>query len=276
RLYRDWNWSKSHSGGHGRVNLQKAIYRSCNVYFYQLALDLGIDLIHDQLSLFGLGRVTIADLPEARPGLLPSRQWMQMNRKKQWFPGDTVNIAIGQGDLLVTPLQLATATAMMANRGIWHTPRMVSNRDFSLDEDDFRPEVKHIPGSAWEHIIDSMEMVVHRGNQRLGENGVAWFYIGRGIPYRMAGKSGTAQVIGIKQGEEYEASEIDERQRKHAWFIAFAPVENPRIAVAVIVENGGGGSEFAAPVARQVIDHYLLKSDRSVPMAANRFSVGLQ
>ena len=276
RLYRDWNWRKSGSGGHGRVNLQKAIYRSCNVFFYQLALDLGIDLIHDQLSLFGLGRVTIVDLPEARPGLLPSRQWMQMNRKKQWFPGDTVNIAIGQGDFLVTPLQLATAAAMMANRGIWHTPRMASNRDFSFNDDDFKPEFKHVPDAAWEHIIDSMEMVVHRGNRRLGENGVAWSYIGRGIPYRMAGKSGTAQVIGIRQGEEYEASEIDERQRKHAWFIAFAPVENPRIAIAVIVENGGGGSEFAAPVARQVIDHYLLKSDRSAPMGANRFAAGLQ
>jgi len=165
---------------------------------------------------------------------------------------------------------------MMANRGIWHTPRMASNRDFSFNDDDFKPEFKHVPDAAWEHIIDSMEMVVHRGNRRLGENGVAWSYIGRGIPYRMAGKSGTAQVIGIRQGEEYEASEIDERQRKHAWFIAFAPVENPRIALAVIVENGGGGSEFAAPVARQVIDHYLLKSDRSAPMGANRFAAGLQ
>ncbi|MBT3426862.1 MAG: penicillin-binding protein 2 [Gammaproteobacteria bacterium] len=276
RLYRDWNWSKTGTGGHGRVNLQKAIYRSCNVYFYQLAVDLGIDLIHDQLSLFGLGRVTIADLPEARAGLLPSRTWMQMNRKKQWFPGDTVNIAIGQGDLLVTPLQLATAATMMANRGVWHRPRMVSNRDFSSFEDNFKPEFKHVPDSAWDHIIDSMEMVVHRGNQRLGENGVAWSHIGRGLSYRMAGKSGTAQVIGIKQGEEYEESEIDERQRKHAWFIAFAPIENPRIALAVIVENGGGGSEFAAPVARQVIDHYLLKSDQSAEIAVHRLAAGLQ
>ena len=276
RLYRDWNWSKSGTGGHGRVNLQKAIYRSCNVYFYQLALDLGIDLIHDQLSLFGLGRVTIADLPEAQPGLLPSREWMQVNRKKQWFPGDTVNIAIGQGDLLVTPLQLATAAAMMANRGVWHRPRMVSNRDFSSYEDDFKPEFKHVPDPAWDHIIEAMEMVIHRGNRRLGENGVAWSYIGREIPYRMAGKSGTAQVIGIEQGEEYEESQIDERQRKHAWFVAFAPIENPRIALAVIVENGGGGSEFAAPVARQVIDHYLLKSDSSIDMVTHRYAGGSQ
>ena len=116
-----------------------------------------------------------------------------------------------------------------------------------------------IPDPVWDVVIGAMEKVVHRGNQGYGENGTAWAYIGQDIEYRMAGKSGTAQVVGIKQGEEYDAEELDERQRKHAWFVAFAPVDNPTIALAVLVENGGGGSEFAAPVARAVLDHHLLK-----------------
>ena len=117
-----------------------------------------------------------------------------------------------------------------------------------------------VPGPLWDYIIESMEMVVHRGNQGYGEDGTAWAYIGQGIPYRMAGKSGTAQVVEIKQGQEYDDEELDERQRKHAWFVAFAPIEVPKIALAVLLENGGGGSEFAAPVAREIIDHYLLDS----------------
>ena len=122
-------------------------------------------------------------------------------------------------------------------------------------------DIDLIPSHIWDEIIESMVKVVHRGNQEVGENGTAWAYIGQDIPYRMAGKSGTAQVVSIKQGEEYDEEELSEQQRKHAWFIAFAPVEDPQIALAVLVENGGGGSEVAAPVARQVIDYYLEKLD---------------
>ncbi len=266
RLYRDWNWTKSGLGGHGTVNLRKAIYRSCNVYFYNLAVKLGIDRIHDHLELFGFGRNTALDLPEARSGLLPSRDWKRSARNLPWYPGDTVNIGIGQGDLLVTPLQLATAVTVIANRGKWVAPRMLKSGSnlVNISSKQLPKDVNLVPDPVWDLIISSMEKVVHRGNQVYGENGTAWAYIGRGLQYRMAGKSGTAQVVGIKQGEEYDEDELEERLRKHAWFIAFAPVDNPRIALAVLLENGGGGSRFAAPVARKVIDHYLLNSDQQI------------
>jgi len=262
RLYRDWNWRASGIGGHGKVDLRKAIYRSCNVYFYSLAVKMGIDQLDDYLALFGFGVNTILDLPEARSGLLPTRRWKEETRGLPWYPGDTVNIGIGQGDMLVTPLQLATATAVIANRGKWVAPRMLKSGSGLLDAStaSTMDSIDTVPGHLWDYIIESMEMVVHRGNQGYGENGTAWAYIGQGIPYRMAGKSGTAQVVEIKQGEEYDDEELDERQRKHAWFVAFAPIQAPRIALAVLLENGGGGSEFAAPVAREIIDHYLLDS----------------
>ncbi|MFT4721486.1 MAG: penicillin-binding protein 2 [Candidatus Azotimanducaceae bacterium] len=260
RLYRDWNWTKAGYGGHGNVNLQKAIYRSCNIYFYDLAVKLGIDQIHDNLRLFGFGINTAIDLPEASSGLLPSRAWKEGARGEPWYPGDTVNIGIGQGDALVTPLQLATAVAVIANRGKMVTPRMLkAGGGASLASARPQlPDVDHIPDAYWDLMTESMSMVVHRGNMGFGENGTAWAYIGRDdIAYRMAGKSGTAQVVGIPQGELYEADELTERQRKHAWFVAFAPIENPTIAIAVLVENGGGGSQYGSPVARKVLDYYL-------------------
>ena len=263
RLYRDWNWKKSGIGGHGLVDIEKAIYRSCNIYFYELAVKLGIDRIHDGLTLFGFGQNTAIDLPEARNGLLPSRAWKLGSRGESWYPGDTVNIGIGQGDILVTPLQLATAVAVLANRGGAVTPHMLKQNPL-VTRDNQLPDIDSIPEQAWEVVINSMEKVVHRGNQGFGENGTAWAYIGRDIEYRMAGKSGTAQVVGIAQGELYDAELIAERNRKHAWFIAFAPVDDPKIALAVLVENGGGGSEFASPVARKILDYYLLGADHQV------------
>lgn len=260
RLYRDWNWRSSGAGGHGQVNLQKAIYRSCNVYFYELAVKLGIDRLDDYLALFGFGVNTALDLPEAKNGLLPSRKWKEESRGLPWYPGDTVNIGIGQGDMLVTPLQLATAVSVIANRGKWIAPRMLKSGSSLLAESDARQmdSLELIPDRVWDQIIEAMEKVVHRGNQVYGENGTAWAHIGQDISYRMAGKSGTAQVVDIKQGEEYDAELLTDRQRKHAWFVAFAPVEKPTIALAVLLENGGGGSEVAAPVARAIIDHHLL------------------
>lgn len=259
RLYRDWNWKAGGIGGHGRVNLQKAIYRSCNVYFYTLALKLGIDRLDDYLALFGFGVNTALDLPEARNGLLPGRQWKKEARGLPWYPGDTLNIGIGQGDMLVTPLQLATAVTVLANRGRWVAPRMLSSGSDLINRSEVQrmDSIELIPDHVWDQVIGAMEKVVHRGNQGYGENGTAWAYIGQDIDYRMAGKSGTAQVVGIKQGEEYNEDELDERQRKHAWFMAFAPVINPKIALVVLVENGGGGSSIAAPIARTIIDHYL-------------------
>ena len=260
RLYRDWNWTSSGGGGHGEVDLQKAIYRSCNVYFYNLAVKLGINRIGEYLALFGFGKNTALDLPEASSGLLPSPEWKRKNRGLPWFPGDTVNIGIGQGDMLVTPLQLATAVTVLANRGKWRTPRMLKGGSELIDHANDGDGIDLVPDYIWVEIISAMERVVHRGNQVFGENGTAWAFIGQDIPYRMAGKSGTSQVVGIRQGEEYDEEALTDRQKKHAWFIAFAPVDDPQIALAVLVENGGGGSEVAAPVARQVIDYYLARN----------------
>ncbi len=262
RLYRDWNWTKTGLGGHGKVNLQKAIYRSCNVYFYGLSVKLGIDMISGYFKLFGYGLNAALDLPEARSGLLPSREWKRKVKGEAWFPGDTVNIGIGQGSILVTPLQLATAVTVLANRGKWVRPVLLkqASREPDRERGNIRPADVPVQDSKnWDTVIDAMTMVVHRGNQGFGENGTAWAYIGRGIQYKMAGKSGTAQVVEIKQGELYEEEELQENLRKHAWFVAFAPVDEPKIALAVLIENGGGGSKYAAPVARKIIDEYLLR-----------------
>jgi penicillin-binding protein 2 len=226
RIYRDWSWRRGNSGGQGRVNLHRAIYRSSNVYFYDVGTRLDIDTFAAFANQFGLGVRLSLDIPEASPGLMPNRTWKRGARGEPWYPGDSVNLGIGQGFLLATPLQLASYVATSP--------------------------------SDWERMVNAMEDVVHRGNQGYGQSGTAWFHIGRDIPYRMAGKSGTAQVVAIRQGEEYNEKELDEYQRKHAWFIAFAPADDPVIALAVLVENGGGGSSVAAPVARQVIDAYLM------------------
>ncbi len=261
RIYRDWSWAVDDSGGQGLTNLSRAIYRSSNVYFYDLATRLDIDRIAAFAAQFGYGQRTAVDIPDASKGLLPTRIWKQGAKGEIWYPGDNVNIGIGQGDLLVTPLQLATVASVIANRGEFVRPRMLLSSDRALVEFDPARPIPRVEGPAaedWERMIDAMEDVVHRGNRGPGQNGTAWAYVGRDIPYRMAGKSGTAQVVEIKQGEEYDEEELEEYQRKHAWFIAFAPADDPKIAVSVLVENGGGGSSVAGPVAREVIDAFML------------------
>jgi penicillin-binding protein 2 len=262
RIYRDWSWTRSNSGGQGVVNLTRAIYRSSNTYFYDLANRLGVDNLVAFAAQFGYGRNTSVDVVDALPGRLPDPVWKRGAKGEPWYPGDTVNIGIGQGDLLATPLQLATVASVIANRGHWIRPRLLLSSDQPLLEWDPPPPMPDIVGPTrddWERLIDAMQMVVHRGNLGYGQSGTAWAYIGRDLPYRMAGKSGTAQVVGIKQGDVYHEDELSEYQRKHAWFIAFAPADAPQIAVSVLVENGGGGSAVAAPVARKVIDAELLQ-----------------
>ncbi len=261
RIYRDWSWTKDNSGGQGIVDLNRAIYRSSNVFFYDLATRLHIDQLTDFASQFGFGQVMSVDVAGASSGLLPDPIWKRGARGEVWYPGDNVNMGIGQGDLLVTPLQLATVASVIANRGKWVRPRMLLASDLPLSEVDPPPSLPGVQGPSvddWEWLIDSMEDVVHRGNKGYRQNGVAWAYIGRGISYRMAAKSGTAQVVEIKQGEEYDEEELDEYNRKHAWFMAFAPADDPAIAVSVLVENGGGGSSVAGPIAREVLDAHLL------------------
>jgi penicillin-binding protein 2 len=274
RRYRDWSWRPG-GGGQGIVHLRKAIYRSSNTYFFDLAHRTGVETITDYTAQYGFGRDLALDLPDASTGLLPDPEWKRRARGEVWYPGDTLNHGIGQGDMLVTPMQLATAVAFLANRGDRVPPRMLlagdGEAEFPALATTSLPPVER-PGPAdFEGVIDAMEDVVHRGHQGYGENGTAWAYIGMDIPYRMAGKSGTAQVVEIPQGVKLEPEELEERQREHAWFVAFAPADAPRIAVAVLVENGGGGSSVAAPVAREVVDAWLLpEADAEGPQVVAR------
>ena len=256
--FRDWKKT-----GHGHVNLKEAVAQSCDVYFYELALKLGIDNLHDFLAGFGLGARTGIDVPSEKGGTLPSREWKRSRFSRRedqvWYPGETLITGIGQGYLQTTPLQLAHATAIVAARGQRFRPMLITGvRDTVTSEDVmFEPEalppVRLIDENLWQEVIDTMVAVVH------GPTGTAR-RIGENAPYTIAGKTGTAQVISIAQDAEYDEKELEERQKDHALFVAFAPAEAPRIAVAVIVENGGSGSGVAAPVARAVLDSYLLGS----------------
>nr|VFK00420.1 MAG: penicillin-binding protein 2 [Candidatus Kentron sp. H]VFK00468.1 MAG: penicillin-binding protein 2 [Candidatus Kentron sp. H]VFK04569.1 MAG: penicillin-binding protein 2 [Candidatus Kentron sp. H] len=252
RIYRDWK-----RDGHGRMNLHRAIVESCDVYFYQLSLALGIDELHNYLTNFGFGRKIGIDLPGEMTGLVPSRAWKRTNRGDEWFPGETLITGIGQGFTLTTPLQLAAATATLATRGVRFVPRIVNRLVEPTGEEITVPSIRadtitaSNPGN-WDRIINAMIGAVHeaRGTARK---------VGVDCPYRIAGKTGTAQVISLDHDEEYKQKELDKRLHDHGLFIAFAPADEPRIAVSVIVENGGGGSQSAAPIARAVLDHYLLE-----------------
>jgi penicillin-binding protein 2 len=251
RKYRDWKRT-----GHGTVNLHDAIVQSCDVYFYDLALSLGIERIHDYLSHFGFGHKTGIDILGELPGLLPSSAWKRERHDQPWFPGETIITGIGQGFFLTTPLQLATAAAALANGGRILQPNIVMAEQ-EAGSDELLPHNPRLletitinDQSHWDAVIKSMVDVVHsaRGTARK---------IGIDSPFKIAGKTGTAQVFGLKQEEKYDAEAIEEKLRDHALFIAFAPAEQPRIAVAVVVENGGGGGSVAAPIARAILDAYL-------------------
>ena len=252
--YRDWRHE-----GHGSIALRDAIIQSCDVYFYQLALALGIDRIDDFLSRFGLGRNTGIDVLEEKPGLLPTREWKRRVRKQDWYQGETLITGIGQGYLLVTPLQLASATATLSMRGQRYAPRLLHATQnpgggaLKLVPPQILPKVDGVAPDAWQTVIDAMTGVVNsaHGTART---------IGVNAPYLIAGKTGTAQVFGIKQGERYNKNALDESLLDHALFVAFAPVEQPRIAVAVIIEHGGHGGSVGAPIVRTVMDQYLLYS----------------
>lgn len=253
RQYRDWK-----RGGHGgAVDVYDAIAQSCDVYFYDLAHRLNIDKLHDFTVQFGFGSPTGIDNTFERGGVMPSRDWKRKALKQTWYPGETLSAGIGQGYVAATPLQLAVATATIANRGARFEPRIVKSvggHDIPV------PEAKHVelPKSIWDVVIEGMRLVVH------GERGTAKG-IGKNIAYTMAGKTGTAQVVGYAQGIKYDASQVDKRKRDHALFIAFAPIEDPKIAIAIIVENGEHGASAAAPIARKMADLYLLGEVQNQP-----------
>jgi penicillin-binding protein 2 len=246
--YRDWKkW------GHGSVNLNDAIMQSCDVYFYSLASALGIDNMHDFLQQFGFGEKTGIDLVGEKAGLMPSRDWKRRQRNQSWYPGETIITGIGQGFTQVTPLQLARAMATLANKGNIVTPFLV-DKIVNADSTTHGPEVHKgalpIKQENINNILAAMVNVVH------GERGTAKI-IGRNINYQIGGKTGTAQVFNIKQDAKYNENEIEFKLRDHALFIAFAPADDPKIAVAVIAENGGHGGSVAAPIAGKVIKQYL-------------------
>jgi len=247
--YRDWKkW------GHGSVDLDIAITQSCDVYFYDLARTLGIDRLHDFLQKFGFGEKTGIDLVGEKAGLLPSKAWKRRVKNQPWYPGETLITGIGQGFLQVTPLQLARATATLANKGKVVRPYL-ANKGYDpthlVDGGVQQDKVIELDEKNVDDVISAMINVVHgaRGTARR---------LKKGINYQIAGKTGTAQVFGVKQEEKYNEDEIDFKLRDHALFMAFAPANDPQIAVAVIVENGGHGGSVAAPMAGKIMKQYLM------------------
>jgi penicillin-binding protein 2 len=248
--YRDWK-----AGGHGIVDLHKSVVQSCDTYYYRLAVDMGIDRMHGFLSRFGFGARSGIDIQGESSGLLPSRAWKTRRWNKPWYLGETVIAGIGQGYHLTTPLQLAAATATLANGGTFYRPRLVK----AIRDGAGRRETLLPPEVAWKNSLhpDYLARVRQAMVDVLKPGGTA-VGAGAGAEYAIAGKTGTAQVISIKQHQRYDERRIAERHRDHALFVAFAPAEAPRIALAVLVENGGHGGSTAAPVARAVFDYYLL------------------
>nr|BBJ02979.1 peptidoglycan glycosyltransferase [Marinobacter nauticus] len=250
RRFRNWNRS-----GDGWVDLKYSMARSNDVYFYEVGVEMGVSVMSEYLAHFGFGEDATLDVSGALSGLLPTADWKRAARNEPWYPGDSVNMSIGQGFMLATPLQLATATTLIANRGVWVEPRLLKDIRGDRSVDEFLPSETHEPlilknPDDWEYVVETMEEVMHgaRGTARAAA---------RGASYRMAGKTGTAQVFSLAEDEEYDEEQVRERLRDHALFVGFAPSDNPRIAVAVIVENGGGGSSTAAPVARALFDAWL-------------------
>lgn len=253
--YRDWK-----AGGHGSVDLFKSIVISCDTYYYGLATDLGIDGVHEHLEKFGFGKKTGLDMEGESAGLLPSVDWKRRRFNQIWYPGDTVSVGIGQGYTLVTPLQLAYATAVLANDGVGYRPHLVKHANLTPGPTAENPVVGNsdTPIDIKLNIKPDHLALVKRAMTAVTLPGGTAAYAGSGAAYSFAGKTGTAQVIGIKQGEKYVEKDVNERHRDHAWFIAFAPADKPRIALAVLAENAGHGGSVAAPIARKVIDYYLL------------------
>ncbi len=265
--YRDWK-----KGGHGIVDLHKSVVQSCDTYYYRLAVDMGVERMHDFLAGFGFGAKSGVDLQNESSGLLPSKEWKQKRFKQPWYMGETVIAGIGQGYHLATPMQLAAATATLANGGTFYRPRLVRavRHSETRDERPIPPEVGWKVALHPEHVAKIREAMV----DVLKPGGTA-VVAGMGAPYAIAGKTGTAQVVGIRQGAKYDEKRVVERHRDHALFVAFAPAEAPRIAVAVMVENGGHGGSTAAPMARAVFDYYLLgKKPEGVPIMEEYESAG--
>ena len=271
RARRDWK-----PGGHGTVDMRRALATSCDIYFFDMARLMGIDRMAGVLGRFGLGAPTGIDIEGERSGILPSTQWKKRAYKKPefqvWFPGDTISVGIGQGQMLVTPLQLANAIAALSNKGQRFKPRLVrAVRDVQTGKiKEITPEplpaVKVNDPGEWDVAQGGMFDVVN------APHGTARSYLAPAPEYKMAGKSGTAQVFTVSINEKVrKAKDLAEHLRDHALFVSFAPFDAPKIAVAVVIENApGGGSAFAAPIARRILDRYLLTDDQWDQQEAKR------
>lgn len=266
----DWTLRTQIGGGHQLTDLQKAIFQSCNTFFFDLGNRMGIDTIQGFMSQFGFGDNFAVDVSYARTGVLPSREWKMSTRGEPWYPGDTINSSIGQGYMWATPLQLATAASIIANKGDVVQPRMlkaVEGQDYSPIIENSVPDVMLNDPDYWRYMEEAMTMVVHRPySNEFRDYGTAYPEIAQKDPdmnYKLAGKSGTAQAVGISQdilsSDDIIVSDLN---RDHALFIAFAPAMNahiaPQIALAVFVENGESGGGAAGPIAKQLTDKYLL------------------
>lgn len=250
--FRDWK-----KGGHGTVNMTKSIVMSVDTYYYKTAYQLGIERLHDWMTNFGFGVKTGIDLPGEKAGIMPSPKWKQETYNKDWVPGETISVSIGQGAFLASPLQVANATAMVANNGQHLIPHLLKRSEGSLPVNIISKPDGNIPFSGtkddWLRMRSAMEETIKRGT-------------GKGIytsAYPIAGKTGTAQVKSIAQGKSYNKSALDSRHWDHAWFTGFAPADDPQIAVAVIVENGGGGGKVAAPIGRALFDYWVLRRPKN-------------
>ena len=253
RKFNDWKRT-----GHNHMNVVEAIAQSCDVFFYDLAFKLGIDQIHNSLSYFQFGKKTGIDLSGELDGILPSREWKKINKDEPWYRGETLITGIGQGFMTTTPLQLALATAAIANKGQLLKPQVMMHSQSKDGEILLEPQkdsqqipIKDI--NNWEIVIEGMKQTVY------GKSGTAK-KLNNKLKYTLAGKTGTAQVFGLDPEEEYIAENIDERLRDHALFTGFAPIDKPQVAIAIIVENAGSGSSKAAPLARKLLDEYFLRN----------------
>jgi penicillin-binding protein 2 len=258
---------------HGSLDMRHAISESCDVYFYRLADKMGIDRMHAFMSAFGYGELTGIDIPGEKPGLYASPEWKRRVFKRKadqvWFPGESISMGIGQGPITVTPLQQAHLAAEIAERGkIIAMPRLVAatrapgSATVVPRSSTFAKPVDMATDDQWNVIYDGMIGAVT-------QPGATAYLAFRGALYKLAGKTGTAQVVTVKQTESTKHQDADVRKREHAWFIAFAPVEDPTIAISVLIENGGFGGSTAGPIARKVLDTYLLAVDGSVPAQKN-------
>jgi penicillin-binding protein 2 len=257
-IFGDRRFRDSKPGGHGVVDLFRSIVVSSDTYYYMLANEMGIDAIAGYMKHFGFGAKTGIDLQGELPGVLPSPEWkvkrFRRPEQQRWYPGETISIGIGQGYNSYTPIQLAQAMATLANGGTVYRPRLVAYIDNPRTggRRHFEPEVVHRVPARADHIEFVKRAMAGVNKEGTGARAFA------GVQYTSGGKTGTAQVIAMKQNERYDEKKVAERLRDHSWFIAFAPLESPKIALAIIVENGGFGARAAAPIARTMLDYYLL------------------